>query len=76
MSGSHHGNADVYDSDESGEKHEKTETLPMIPQHVRLKKRQSEEEKHEKTETLPRISEDARVKKRLLQLLKELEHMM
>ncbi len=51
MSGSHHENADVNDSDES------------------------EEEKHEKTETLPRIPEDARVKQRLLQLLKELEHM-
>ena len=50
MSGSHHGNADVYDSDESEEKHEKTETLPRIPQ-------------------------DDMVKKRLLQLLKELEHM-
>ena len=86
MSGSNHGNADVYDSDESEEKHEKTETLPRIPQHVRLTKRQSdeekrektrqsEEEKREKTETLPRIPQDDTVKKRLLQLLKELEHM-
>ena len=47
MSGSNHGNADVYDSDESEEKHEKTETLPRIPQHVRLTKRQSDEEKRE-----------------------------